>query len=827
VTGDLRSTLRSLRRTPGFAAVAVFVLAVGMGANTAVFSIVNALVLRPRSGRIDQVVGVFSQDRTHPDRYRDFSYPAFLDLRSQSGIFESLMAHTFSVVGITEGDATTQTFATLVSSNYFETLGVHVAAGRVFTADEERPGANQRVAIASYGAWRRAHLDPAFIGSTVRVNGADYTVVGVAPRGFSGTMTLLSPEWWFPLGSFDAVVTEMFKARPTGLTDRGHYAVHIAGILRPGLTREAAARALDGVERRIEAEYPATDRDQTLVLAAMPRMSVGSRPAAREGPFELLALLLALMAALVLVVACLNLANLLLARGAARRKEIAIRQALGASRARIVRQLVVEGLTLAIAGGAASIAIGWWTTSALGAWFASVLPLGIDLVLEPTARLAGAAAAFALLATIVFALGPAWTLSRPALVGDLKGDRGPAGRAARRLGAGSLLVIGQLAVSLALVAAGGLFVRAAVNAGRVDAGFSIDRHLLVSLDPSLAGYDAVRSRGLFRSVLQRVRSLPGVERASVASIVPFGEFQEGRSVRLRPADRPVAADFIIVGSDYFETLGMHLLRGRGFTRAEEDGGMNAPKTVVIDRPLARRLFADADPIGRPVQVERRDGAAFDPYTVVGVTTEMKHDLFDLEPRPHVFAPTGSVFRANLTLHIRTATDVPDADMLATIRREVQSVDPRLPILFARTMAIQRDRSVTEWSVRAAAAVFGAFGALALLLATIGVYGLKAYDVAQRTREIGIRMALGATASAVTGLVLREGARSAIVGLGIGLLLAAGVGKLVSGLLYRVSPFDPIVLAVAAAALALAVVGACYVPARRATRVTPLEALRTE
>jgi len=327
---DVRHALRLLRRTPGFTGVAVLVLALGIGVNAAVFSVVNTLVLQPRPGRIDRALGVFSRERSKPDHYRDFSYPAYTDLRDRSNVFESLMAHTFSTIGVGEGDAVKQTFAALVSANYFETLGVPLAAGRPFTLDEERPGTRAPVAIASYAVWRKTGLSPSFVGSTVRVNGTPGTVVGVTARTFTGTMTLMSPQWWFPLGSYDIIVNEVFKQRTTGLTDRGNSAVNIAGVLKPGVGRVAADQALDAFAKQLDAEYAGTDHDQTFLLASLPRMGVSSQPETESELVSFSALLM-LMGALVLVVACLNLANLLLARGTARRREIAIRQALAAA----------------------------------------------------------------------------------------------------------------------------------------------------------------------------------------------------------------------------------------------------------------------------------------------------------------------------------------------------------------------------------------------------------------------------------------------------------------------------------------------------------------
>jgi len=820
VLQDLRHSVRVLRRAPGFTAVAVFVLALGIGANTAIFSVVNALVFQPRPGRIDRLVGVFSRDRVKVDDYRDVSYPAYLDLRGQRDVFDSLMAHTFTTVGIRDGDITRRSFASLVSANYFETLGVPLAAGRPFTPEEDRPGADVAVAIASYSAWRKAGLSPSFVGSTVRVNARDFMIVGVTPKGFSGTIAIVSPEWWFPLGTYDTIVNDMFKQRITGLMDRGNHPMNLAGALRPGVTIASAEAALDAFGKRLGAEYPKTD-NQLFKLALLPRMQISSEPRT-DSNLHVIGALLVSMAGLVLVVACLNLANLMLARGAARRKEIAIRQALGSSRGRIVQQLLVEGLTLSAIGAAFGALAGWWTTGALIAWLGSVIPFGIEIVVQPSLRMVAAAGAFAVLSTIFFALGPAWSLSRPQVTADLKGEPG---RMTRRFGVGSLLVVGQLAVSLALVAAGGLFARGALRAAAANPGFVLDHQLVVAVDPSVAGYDETRGRALFRAALQRLRATPGVVDASMASMVPFGEIREGRLVRLTP-DSGIGADFVVVASDYFKTLGLRVLRGREFTVADDEPGA-ALKPAILDAPLARRLFGDAEALGRQVLIEPREGDPLQPFTVVGIAPPMRQDLFDPESRPRVYVSFGSKFYANMTLHVRTEPRAPDAPMLATVRGELQRLDSRLPVFTARTMEMQRDKSITAWSVRVAATMFSTFGALALLLATIGAYGLKAYEVSRRTREIGIRMALGATAGDVQRLVLREGLRTTVVALAIGLVLAAGTGKLVSGLLYRVSPFDPIVLAVATAVLASAAMLACVVPARRATRIVPLDALRSE
>jgi putative ABC transport system permease protein len=521
-----------------------------------------------------------------------------------------------------------------------------------------------------------------------------------------------------------------------------------------------------------------------------------------------------------------NLANLLLARGIARSREIAIRHALGSGRARIIQQLVVEGLTLSLLGAVGGLFAGWWTTIALGAWLASAVSFGIDFLVAPSPRLVGAAGAFAVISTIAFALGPAWALSRPHVTEDLKGDRGGARRSG---GIGPLLVAGQLAVSLALVAAAGLFTRGAINVATVDAGFPMAHQLVVGIDAGLVGYDETRTRATYGDVLERVRRLPGIASASFASSAAFGDFQTSARVRAVAADAPIEAVSDVIGARYFETLETRMLRGREFTASEEQSQLektNATPAVVNAR-LARMLFKDADPLGRSLLAQWRAGEPFHSYVVVGVAPDLRQELFEEGPRPHVYVPFGARFATLMTLHARTTPGASDADMLAAIRRQLNAVDGQVPILSAKTMTAQRDTSLDVWAVRAAASLFIAFGALALLLAVVGVYGLKAYDVSRRTREIGIRMALGATSRGIQSMLLRENGRTTAVALVVGVLIAVGIGKLASGYLLNVSAFDPMVLLVAAAVLTAAALLACYVPARRATRIVPLDALRSE
>ena len=821
---DLRHTFRLLKRSSGFSAVAILVLALGIGANVGVFSVVNTLVLQPRPGRIDSLVSVYNRDRNKPAEYHGFSYPAYADLQRHRDVFESVLAQGFTTLGVREGDLIRQAFGAVVSANYFDTLGVTLAAGRTFTVDEESGRASTAVAIASYGVWRRHNLDPQFLGSRVRINGAEYTVVGIAPKGFGGVMAFVSPQWWVPIGAYDHIVNETFRDSTSSIQSRDNHALVLVAALQHGLAREGANARLDVIARELGDAYPPTDRDRTFFTSRLPRLTVSSRPQG-DGPIDGLAALLMLSALLVLAIACLNLANLLLARGVARRKEIAIRQALGSGRARIVQQLVIEGLTLSLLGAAVGLAIGWWTTTVLGAWLSSAMTFGLDVLVSPSPRLIAAAGALALVSTVFFAIGPAWSLSRPHVAEDLKGDRGGA---VRRRGIGPWLVASQIAVSLALVVAAGLFTRGAINVAGADVGFSMAHQLIVGMDTGLAGYDEPRTRATYTSVLERIRGLAGVESASLASTVVFGDVQTSARVRRAPTDAGVEAGSDVIAAHYFDTLGVRVERGREFVPSEDQRmPMSNAAPAIINVRLATMLFNDEDPIGRPVLVQSRPGDAPRSYVVVGIAPNLREELFEEGPRPHVYLPFGASLSTLMTLHVRTAPNVPDAAMLATIRRTLQAIDPQLPVLSVKTLINQRDTSVDVWAVHAAATLFGVFGSLALLLAAIGVYGLKAYDVSRRTREIGIRMALGATGANVVRQLLVEGIRTAAIGLAIGLLLALGVGKLASGFLFSVSPFDPVILVAGAVVLSVAATLASYVPARRATRVAPLDALRTE
>jgi putative ABC transport system permease protein len=834
---DLRYAVRLLLKTPGFTAVAILVLALGIGANTAIFSIVNAMVLAPIPSDGEAIVGIYSRDRSRPDSYRSFSWQSYEQMRESRELFDQVMAHTMTMVGAGEGASTRRSFAAIVSSSYFDTLGVRLASGRGFTGDEQRPGAGVRVVIVGH-PYAGAHgATPAgVLGQTVRINGRDYTIVGVTPEGFAGTMALIAPEFWLPTGAYESVMEQAFTSRAGApLADPTNRPLMLVGRLRPGLTAEAAKPMLASLSQRFEQDDPVGYKAQDLMVQKLSRLSVSTSPRDDSETFAVWILLMG-MAGVVLVIACLNLANMLLARGTARRREIALRLALGSGRARVIRQLLTESLLLALVGGTAGLLLAVWGTRLLTATFASVLPMVVTFDASPDPRVLAATLVFSVLATLTAGLGPAWRTTRPDVLPDLKEQPAEQG-GGRRFSMRNMLVVGQVALSLALLTAAGLFMRGAVKAAVADPGYALEGGLVVRVDPSLGGYDETRGRATMRSILQRVRTTPGVQAASIGSIVPFGEFQEGRIVQ--KAGTPPAADgerdagvdstYVVVGADYFDTMRLPVRRGRGFTTAEEESAGGAP-FVIIDEPLARQLFGGEDPIGQRIQFPRRDDRP-DPgaLEIVGVVAGVRHDMFDKVPVPHVYLPFGRNYRGGMNIHMRLDSATPEAEaaMLGTMRREIRAVDADVPIISMQSLRQHRDKSIVLWVVNAGARLFSVFGGVALLLAVIGVYGVKSYVVSRRTREIGIRMALGATPEAVLWLVMREGLALTLTGIGIGLLLSWGVARAVSGMLYEVSPLDPVVFAAAPLTLIAAALLASYVPARRATHVRPMTALRAE
>ena len=847
---DFRFAFRQLVKARAFTAAAVIVLAFGIGANTAIFTLMNTLLFQsPHYTKANEIVQVFSQDKKNPKTFRGFSYPTYLDIRDQNSVFSGVMAHNLAMVGVGDKGSTRRAFTDVVSANYFSVLGVTPIQGRAFRAEEETPGRNSAVAIVSYNYWKKEGFNPAMLGSTITIDSRPFTAIGILPQGFTGTTQIFAPEIWLPLGVYDQVANDFETENKDKLDDRAGRQLMIVGRLKAGMTAAAAASELKTLAANFEQAYPVEQKDQTFMIEALSRFAISTSPTSGNN-IKRLAPLLFGMSAVVLLVACLNLANMLLARGAARRKEIAIRLALGAGRWRIVRQLLVEGFVLALAGGGFGLLLGVWSSDLLVASLGKKLP--IDMVWQSglSAPVLAATFAFCLLGTLAFALGPALKLSKSAIIGDLKAHAGEDTfvRHWKFLPRNPLVVV-QIAFSLALLTAAALFIRGAGKAAAVDTGLQTSTNYLLEVDASLATYDQTRSQDLYRTLEERLAALPGVERASISSSVPFGLVSLDKSVQRgganpAPDAKPATAaeglaftaNLNSVGADYFNTVGLSLLRGRAFNVVEAMH-QTSPKVAIIDEVLAKKLWPDGDALGQRIQFAEKDlphaqGGGRETRAqieVVGIVPYARNDLFEKDPNGTLYLPFAGGFQSNVFFHMKFAPNA-GRDTGATadlIRRTVREVDAAVPILSLKTFAQHLDGNIELWIVRAGAALFSIFGGLALALATVGVYGVKAYSVARRTREIGIRMALGAQRETVQWMILREGTVMLASGVLLGVLLAAATGKLISGMLYNVGALDPLAFTIAPVVLAAAALLATWLPARRATRISPMAALRTE
>ncbi|MEP6686163.1 MAG: ABC transporter permease, partial [Verrucomicrobiota bacterium] len=803
---DLRYAFRLLLKSPGFSIIAVCTLAFGIGVNTAVFSLVHALLFQaPAYARPAQIVQLFSQNAKDPKIFRAFSYPTYRDIREQNTVFDGVLAHNLAMVGLGEKGESRRAFSNLVSANYFSVMGVAPVSGRAFLPEEESPGSSARVAIVSHSYWQKRGRDPGLLGTPLLINGRPFTIIGIMPEGFSGTMHIFSPEVWLPLGVYDQIANSFEAKTQYSLGDRAGQQLLILGRLKPGMTAAAAGPALKGLAANLEMAFPVEQKDQTFITTPLSRFATSTSPD-HDGQVSMLGTLLLSMAAVVLLVACLNLANMLLARGTARRKEIALRLALGARRSRIVRQLLTEGIVLALIGGAFGLLLALWSSDLLVASLGAMVPVDLVWLSGPNPAVLTATFMFCVVGTLCFGLGPALKLSRSGAIADLKEHAGDdAVRRRWKFLPRNPLVVAQIAFSLALLTAAALFIRGALKAASVDTGLQSDRSFLLEVDASLSGYDQKRTPEVYRALEERLAALPGVERASISATIPFGMISLSKTVRrdgpqpaadARPATPAEGLGFDVtwnsVGENYFPTVGLPLLRGRAFTAAEatQPGG---PAVAIIDEILAKKLWPDGNALGQRIQfsstdserAKRKDAVPKEngngdikpgeSIEIIGIVPATRHALFESDPNGAIYLPFARGFQSNVFFIVKFnalshGKEAATADLL---RNTVRSLDPALGVLSLKTFAQHLESNVQLWLVRAGAALFSVFGGLALGLSVVGVYGVKAYAVARRTREIGIRMALGAKPGTVQWMFLREGSLMLGVGLLIGLLLAVG------------------------------------------------------
>src|SRR6266576_3635196 len=844
---DFKFALRQLRKSPGFTAVAVLTLSLAIGVNSAIFALINSVVLHPMVPlRPQEVVNVFNCRQNANHDYRQFSYNEYRELRENSAdLFVDLAALEFAVAGIGRDHEMRRSFAFLTSENYFSLMGTRPFRGRFYNAEECKPNANIPVVVASYGFWKRMGARNDFVGRTLQVNGQPYTVIGIAPDGFSGANILIAPDIWLPLGTRSQLGSAFGDSETThDLMNPKNYAFNLTGRMRSGLTIETAKSRLPVLGQRLTAIQPQdSEGARELQIQTPSRFSLSTQPE-DDGPITLIATLLMAMAGAVLLIACLNLANMLLARGTARSKEIAVRLAVGASRWRIVRQLLCEGFLLAGCGGAIGLVLSAWGNDVLLQQLHSLLAsvnFSFVVKLRPDITVLAATFLFCVIATMLFSLGPALKATKADLVKDLKeqvGEPARIGRLSRFFAPRHISVMAQIALSLMLLFAAGLFFRGALKAAGLNPGFVARGDIISEFDFSLIKKAPADSRRLIFDMVRRVRELPGITASATGTMLPYSDFTTARRV-LRTKDAmpsdPKAPDpsvnslFTAITPGYCEALGIKLLRGRDFTHNESEN-KDARRVAMIDEEIANKLYPNEDPIGQHIRYSNppKDGSPND-MEVVGVVSKHWHSVDNDSLGCRLFVPLAQGYSGQTFLHVRLNTQDRHAvaAFIPTLRQTLRKIDPDLPLLQMTTFVDLMERSPNLWIVKLGATLFGAFGAIALILAVVGVYGVKAYAVACRTREIGIRMALGAHRRDVFALIMRQGVLQTALAVSAGLLLSLGAGRVLAKILYDVSPTDPLALVTATLLLASAALLACFFPANRATRVNPMTALRTE
>ncbi len=805
VLQDLKFAWRMFARRPAFSAIAVLILGLGIGANATIFAWMKSILLSPLPSvsRQQQLIAIRG---TTPTRDQlSLSYPNFLDLRdSHAAGLQDVMAFRILPMNLRANDQPIRVFGELVSPNFFEFLGVKPALGRGFTIDEGKTPGRDPVAVISHELWGRIFgSDPSIVGRAVTLNGHAFTVIGVAPPGFAGSAAGVVLDLFVP------VTMQKEVMGGDRLTLRGNSWLEVFGRRTEGATLAEARSSLIVAGQRQAQAYP--DANAGRGLFAVPLWQTGASGL-------LLPVLATLMAVVgtVLLIACANLAGLLLTRAAGRQREIAVRLAVGANRWRLVRQLLIENLVLAVAGGIAGVMLSYWTSGLLAA-FIPRTPYPVRFATTVDASVVAFAALLTMVTAVLSGLVPALRGSRLDISGSLKEST------LTTTGRGGwlrqTLVIGQVALSLVLLVCASLFVRSLGNARTMDPGFSARQALLASIDLLPNGYDEIRGAAFLNQLLERVSALPHVKAASVAQSVPL-DIGGGRDMAFNPEGyvaspgEEITAYYNRVGPNYFGAMGIDIVEGRGISDRDVKG---QPAVVVINETIARRYWKGRSAVGGIV----RFGSG--PVTVVGVARDGKYSRLQELPRNFMYIPVMQNWRSDTVLHVRT--DVEPTSVLPALQAEIKRLDSNLPLFDVRTL--EEHLTLSVFIPRMAGWLLGVFGILGLLLALVGLYGVVAFSAAHRTREIGVRMALGAARGEIVRMVLRQGVSLTCIGLGIGVALAWIAGRLIAGQLLGVSGTDPLTIAGTAGLLLLVAICACSLPALRAAALDPLKALRRD
>jgi len=815
---DLRYAIRTLGKTRGLTAVAILSLALGIGANTTIFTFINGLLLRPPMVHDpERLLEVWQRNTTRGSGIgsdMQLSFPEYEHYRDHNSTFTEMGAFTGetpAMIWNRAGEGETLR-AALVSANFFSILGIQPTLGRGFLPEEDRDATATPVVVLSHAMWeQRLGSDPAIVGKTLTLNGGSYTVVGVAPAAFTGLIVGFSPDVWTPMSMQRAVSPGL------NLNERRMHWLLAVGRLKPGVTRQQAAADLAVLGQQLARDFPETNKN--LMPDVVPVELV---PSPFRGVAGGISAVLMAIVGLVLLIACANVANLLLAKASSRRREVAVRMALGANRRRLVQQLLTESVLIAAISGVIGLLLSLWVAPLL----LSLRPASLAFVVNvsPDIRVL----AFTLLASIatgiVFGLAPALQQSKSNQVENLKDGSAHGGSSRSRLR--NALVVAQVTACVVLLVGASLCLRSLLNARSIDPGFDIRNTVAGGLNVQTFGYDQSRGRAFYARLLERVRAIPGVRSASLADHLPLGQIMRMQGVEIDGYEgsrapsgmRGLPLDMALVGPDYFDAMGISVLSGRSFKNTDDE---KAPPVVMINQQMSERFWPHQNPVGQFVTLMGSEGSRTR-AEIVGVVKTGKYASLGEDPKSFFYRPLLQEYEPGAQLIVRTAADTPIIDAL---RHEVRALDPRMALVGVETL--EQHMQLPLFPARAAGLLLGLFGLLALTLAIVGLYGVMSYSVSQRTREIGVRMALGARRIDVVRLILGQGLRLTLTGMAIGVLCSVALTWVLRSVLYGISATDPVSFLAVAIVLTMVAAIASYVPARWATRVDPIRALRTE
>jgi macrolide transport system ATP-binding/permease protein len=822
IAQDIRYALRSLRKSPAFAVIAILTLALGIGANTAIFTVVNAVFFHPLPVKDPaQLVEIFTLDQRKifgsASNFFPTSFPNAEDIQQRAQSFSGMTAYAFffTRVSMTVNGQPNQYFAQLSSGNYFDVLGVRAQLGRTFRPEEDRGNGSGPVAVLSHGFWERVFAaNPSVIGQNVMLNGQGFTIIGIAPKGFQGTSVIGGPDMWIPMSMHDQVLTGFNKQL---FNERRFLGFSAVARLKDGARPEQAKAELQSIASDLEKAFPLANKGRTFTLQPLLESSIAPN---QRDQFNRAGIMMMAVVGIVLLIACFNIANLLLARASGRKREMSIRVAIGASRSRIITQLLTEALVLAIAGGALGLGLALAGRDVMWRFRPPQLPPeGMDLSLDWHVL------AFTFLVAIgtglIFGLAPALQSARPDLVSELKERAGGDLRKGKRLNVRDVLISLQVAVCLIALVGAGLFLISLRNARQMDTGFDTHNLAMLSFDLGGLNYDTPRAREFERRALETAQNTPGVQAAALSNTIPLFNGGIGRTLFKEGEDNNNGqsghvAQICVMSPEYLQTMGIAMVRGQGFDSTVRE---NTPRVTIINETAARQIWPNEEPIGKRFTFFRDT----EPTRVIGIVHNSAYNALGEEPRPYMYVPLIQNPNAAVTVFFRTQGDPRSA--IGSVRTQIQGMDHNLPI--TNVWPIGEVISQSLWASSFGASLLTVFAMIAMALCAVGIYGVVGYSVGQRIREFGIRLALGAQPRDVLMMVLKQSAVIMAAGLVAGLVAAFLLARLIVTFLYGVNTNSP--LAFLAMALVLAAVGvlASYIPARRAARVDPMVALHYE